>query len=144
MTNHMQTAIRSDQFADLGERRRMVVHRDVIQVESVSMQVVVEPVAHPKIEREDVAEFIVVQIVHEVVVLRHDEHVAGGRQPVNDEHHIVARLALKTQQAQAELVARLNRMCGDLRVPNSLGGESRNLPLIRSDRWQMAGTVDLP
>ncbi len=58
-----------------------------------------------EIECPDVRIAVVEQVLHEVAMLGHDEHVAGRRQAVDDDHDVVARLAEKPQQAQPELVA---------------------------------------
>lgn len=114
---------------DLRERRRKIEERDVVHRVAMAAQVVAVPIAHPKIEGPHIRIPAIEEILHEVGVLGHDEHIARGREPVHEEDDVLAGLALKAEHAQAEPILGLEGMRANVGVAHALRRVERNLPL---------------
>lgn len=121
-----------DVAAELGERRGVVVAREVVEGEPVGRLVVRQPVAHPGVQRPHLAEPVVQQVADQIPVLGHDEHVHGRGQAVHQQHHVVGVLAAEAGQVQAEAVHRGDRVNAHIRVAYTLECVQRDFPVHRA------------
>src|SRR3546814_14478020 len=79
---------------------RMIVERAVVHRPAMRAEIVDVPVAHAEIEGEDVGEALVVPPGHQVPMLRHDEHVAGGGEAVDDHDHEIGSSSCRERVCQ--------------------------------------------
>ena len=128
MADHVNGLV-ADVLTHQGEGRLVVVQGHVVQGEAVGEQVVRMAVAHAVVEAPHIAVTMVEQVTDQVVVLRHDEHVARGRQTVDDENRFARLAPLETQRGQAQFVLCVDVVGADLGVLDSVEGVQRDFTL---------------
>ena len=104
MTDHVHAPVRTYPFAHRLKRRRVIKQRNIVHGHTMRGEVVAMTVAHTEIQRPDIREPVIQKIGNQVVVLRHDEHVGRGREPVHDHHDVVTIGAFEPFETQTQFV----------------------------------------
>ncbi|MNL39109.1 hypothetical protein D3C87_1613670 [compost metagenome] len=89
---------------------RDVIAGHIINVVLMRSQVVCKTRTATPIQTEDIWKAIFVQSVHEVFMLRHNEHICRGCKPVNQQDHVFRFSGLKALHRNRQTIVGVQRM----------------------------------